>query len=81
MEKVSSQVVHSEYLQQSYAYIVGGKTLIIITTAGLWMEMFFLPHKAQQCKKILGCEGSLNFLKYITLLSLKKNYMQIFRFS
>lgn len=83
MEKVGSQVVYAEYLQQSCAYIVGGKTLIIITTAGLWMEMFFLPHKVQECKKLLGYEGSLNFLKHFILLSLKKkkNCMQNFSFS
>lgn len=72
MEKVDSQVVHSEYLQQSYPYIVGGKILIIITTAGLQMEMFFLTHKEQECKKFVGYEGNLNFLTYFILLFLKK---------
>lgn len=70
--KRSAQVIHSEYLQQSYPYIVGAKTLIIITTAGLRIEMFFLAHKVQERQKFLDCEGSLNFLKYVTLLSLKK---------
>lgn len=53
MEKVSSQVVCSDYLQESYPYIVGGKILSIITTAGLQMEMFFLTHKAQECQKFV----------------------------
>lgn len=32
--------------------------------------MSSVPHKAQECK-FSGCEGSLNFMKYFTLLSLK----------
>lgn len=72
MQKFSSNVVPSEYLQQSYPYTVVGRTLIIIITAGLRMEMFFLPHKVQECQKFLGCEGNLNFLNYFMLLSLKK---------
>lgn len=54
MQKFGLHVVHSEHLQQSYPYIVGGKTPIIIITAGLQMEMFFLPHKVQECQKFLA---------------------------
>lgn len=72
MEKVGSAVVHSEYLQQCYPYNGSGKTLIITTTAELKIEMSSVHHKAQECQ-FSGREGSLNFLKYFTLLSLKNS--------
>lgn len=45
------------------------------------MEMSSVLHKAQE-SKFSGCEGSLNFLKHFTLLSLKiQDCAQYFGFS